>query len=166
MRHGGGFRFLAALFFIGFMGLFTLGVFGVGIAVGAGSSGTAFAGWGHGGAIGLLLTILVFLILLRTIGFVIFGHHRRAWARHACYHGGFDGDRFGPGGSGVGPGGSGPGGRHGRSFGPGGSGVGSGDWHRSEWREVGQAYFDDFHRRAHGTETPIPDAAPQSDQSK
>jgi hypothetical protein len=143
MRHGGGFRFLAALFFIGFMGLFTLGVFGVGIAVGAGSSGTAFAGWGHGGAIGLLLTILIFLILLRMIGFVIFGHHRH-WARHAYYHGGFDGDRFGPGGSGVGPGG----------------------WHRSEWREIGQAYFDDFHRRAHGTETPTPEAAPQSDQPK
>jgi hypothetical protein len=149
MRHGGGFRFLAALFFIGFMGLFTLGVFGVGIAVGAGSSGTAFAGWGHGSLIGLLLTILIFLILLRTIGFVIFGHHRQ-WARHAYYHGGFDGERFGHGRFG-------PGGRHGWGF-------GAGDWQKSEWREAGQTRFDDFHRRAHGTETPTPDAAPQGDQ--
>lgn len=51
MRHGGGFQFLAALFFIGLMGLFTLGAFGVGIAIGAGSGGTAFADWGHGSVI-------------------------------------------------------------------------------------------------------------------
>jgi hypothetical protein len=148
MRHGGGFRFLAALFFIGFLGLFTLGAFAVGVAVGAGSSGTAFAGWGHGwghgSLIGLLLTILIFLILLRMIGFVIFGHHRRAWARHAHFHGDFEGDRFGPGRP----------------------GFGHGDWHRSDWREAGQPYFDEFHRRAHGTEAPASGAAPESNQPK
>ncbi|HEX7492453.1 MAG TPA: hypothetical protein VF337_12200 [Candidatus Limnocylindrales bacterium] len=167
MRQGGGFRFLAALFFIGFMGLFTLGAFGVGVAVGAGSNGTAFAGWGpgwgHGSVIGLMLTILVFLVLLRMIGFAIFGHHHRAWARHAYFPGGYVDDRFGPGG--FGPGGFGPGG-----FGPGGSGrdpgFGPGGWHRSEWREAGQTYFDEFHRRAHGTEAPSQDAAPPSDQPK
>jgi hypothetical protein len=159
MRHGGGFRFLAALFFIGFMGLFTLGAFGIGLAVGAGSTGAAFTGWGpgwgHGSLIGLLLTILIFLILLRMIGFVIFGHHRRSWARHAYFHGGFDGDRFGPGG--FGPGGP---------VGPGGPGFGRGPWHRSDWREAGQPYFDEFHRRAHGTETPAPSAAPENIQTK
>jgi hypothetical protein len=160
MRHGGGFRFLAALFFMGFVGLFTLGAFAVGVAVGAGSTGAAFTGWGpgwgHGSLIGLLLTILIFLILLRMIGFVIFGHHRRPWARHGYFHGGFDRDRFGPGG-----------------FGPGGSGdpdFGRGGWHRGDWREAGQPYFDEFHRRAHGTETPgpgtIPGAAPENDQPR
>jgi hypothetical protein len=151
MRHGGGFRFLAALLFIGFMGLFTLGAFGVGLAIGAGSSGAAFTGWGHGGAIGLLLTILIFLILLRMIGFMIFGHHRH-WARRAYFQGGFDGGPFGPG-------------EFGPSFGRRVRGD-HGGWHRGGWREASQAYFDEFHNRAHNPQSPAPGAAPQGDQPK
>jgi hypothetical protein len=52
------------------------------------------------------------------------------WPHNGYWHG--EGDA-GPGfGSGSGPG-----------YGPGG-------WHGSEWRQAGQAAFDEFHRQAHG----------------
>ena len=138
MRYGGGFRFLAALLLLGVIGLLTAGAYGAGYAAGSGS-GTAASPWAYGGAfgagnvIGFFVTILVLLIVFRLIMIAIFGGHRRAWAHHGYWRGEGDADRFGPG---YGPG-----------FGPGG-------WHRSEWREAGQAAFDDFHRRAHGTEPP------------
>jgi hypothetical protein len=147
MRYGGGFRFLAALLLLVFIGLITAGAYGVGFAAGSTTGATTVPAWAYGGAfgaghvIGFLVTILVLIIILRLIGLALFGHHRRAWARHGYWRGEGYPDRFGPGaGPGAGPD-AGPGGWH-------------GGWHRSEWREVGQAAFDDFHRRAHGTEPP------------
>jgi uncharacterized membrane protein len=131
MRYGGGFRVLAALLLLGFIGLITAGAYGAGYAAGS-ASGTTVPAWAYGGAfgaghvIGFLVTILVLIIVVRLILAVMFGHHHR----------GHD-DRFGPG---AGPGDW--------------SGRGPGGWHRSEWREVGQAAFDDFHSRAHGTPPP------------
>ena len=139
MRDGGGFRVLAALLLLGFIGLITAGAFGAGFAAGS-ASGPGYApAWVYGGAfgaghvIGFLVTIFVLIILFRLIAMAIFGHRHRAWRHHGYWRGEGDADRFG---SGYGPG-----------FGPGG-------WHRSEWRDAGQAAFDDFHRRAHGTEQP------------
>ena len=138
MRYGGGFRFLAALLLLGVIGLLTAGAYGAGYAAGSGS-GTAASPWAYGGAcgagnvIGFFVTILVLIIVFRLIMVAMFGGHRRAWARHGYWHGEGDADRFGPG--------------HGPGFGPGG-------WHRSEWREAGQAAFDDFHRRSHGSAPP------------
>ena len=135
MRHEGGFRFLAALAVLGLIGIFAVGAFGAGFAAGSASDATANPVWVHDGAfwgghiIGFLVTILLVLILFRLIVLAIFGHHRRSWAHGRHWHDWSDADRFGP-------------------------GPGQGSWHRSEWREAGQAYFDEFHRRAHGTEPP------------
>jgi hypothetical protein len=142
MRYGGGFRFLAALLLLGVIGLLTAGAYGAGYTAGSGS-GTAASAWAYGGAfgaghvIGFFVTILVLIIVFRLIMIAIFGGHRRAWARHGYWHGEGDADQFGPG------------------FGHGHPGHGPGGWHRSEWREAGQAAFDDFHRRSHGTEPPF-----------
>jgi hypothetical protein len=135
MRHGGGFRALAALLLLGFIGLITAGAYGVGYAAGSGSNTVNGSAWAYGGAfgaghvIGFFVTILVLIILFRLIMVAVFGGHRRAWAHHGYWRGGPNDDRSGPG------------------YGPGG-------WHRSEWREAGQAAFDDFHSRAHGNEPP------------
>jgi hypothetical protein len=143
MRYGGGFRVLAALLLLGFLALITAGAFGAGFAAGSASGTTSAPAWAYGGAfgvghvIGFFVTILVLLIVFRLIMIAIFGGHRRAWGHHGYWRNEGDADRFGPG---YGPG-----------FGPGG-------WHRSEWREAGQAAFDDFHRRAHGTEPSTPGA--------
>jgi hypothetical protein len=144
MRYGGGFRALAALLLLGFIGLIAAGAYGVGYAAGS-ASGTTVPAWATGGAfgaghvIGFLITILVLIIVIRLILAVMFGHHHRGWAHHGYWRSGYD-DRFGPGG--------GPGDWPGR---------GPGGWHRSEWREVGQAAFDDFHSRAHSTPPPAAD---------
>jgi uncharacterized membrane protein len=148
MRYGGGFRFLAALLLLGFIGLITAGAYGVGFAAGSTTGATTVPAWAYGGAFGaghvisFLVTILVLIIILRLIGLAVFGHHHRAWARHGYRRGEGYADRFGPG---TGPD-AGPGGWH-------------GGWHRSEWREVGQTAFDDFHRRSHNTEPPAGGAA-------
>jgi len=150
MRYGGGFRAVAALLLIGFIALVGAGAYGAGFAAGS-ASPTLVApspAWAYGGAfgvghvIGFLVTILVLIIMFRLIMVVLFGHRHRGWARHGYWHGEGDADRFGPGGSG-GPG----------SFGPGGPGPWGG-WHRSEWREAGQARFDEFHNRSHGYQPP------------
>ena len=139
MRYGGGFRALAALHLLGFIGLLTAGAYGAGYAAGSGSNAAGASAWAYGGAfgaghvIGFFVTILVLIVLLRLIMVAIFGGHHRAWARHGYWRDGPDADRSGPG------------------FGP---GFGPGGWHRSEWREAGQAAFDEFHRHAHGTEPP------------
>ena len=148
MRHRGGFRALAALLLIGLIALVGAGAYGAGFAAGS-ESPTVVApspAWAYGGAfgighvIGFLVTILVLIIMLRLILVVLFGHRHHGWARHGYWHG--EGEAFGPGGP------SGPGG-----FGPGSHGPSSG-WHRSEWREAGQARFDEFHNRSHGYQTP------------
>jgi uncharacterized membrane protein len=135
MRYEGGFRFLAALTLLGLIGILALGAFGAGFAAGS-ASGAGGTVWVHGGywpgqILGLLVTILVAVILFRLIAMVLFGHRHchRAWAHHRRWRDWDEADRFGP---------------------P----AGPGGWHRSEWREAGQAYFDELHRQAHGTEPP------------
>lgn len=146
MRHEGGFRFLAALAVLGLIGIFAVGAFGAGFAAGSTSDagGTVWVHGGHwpGQILGFLVTILLVVILFRLIAMALFGHRHchRAWAHGPRWRDWDDADRFGP------P--SGPGG-----------------WHRSEWREVGQAYFDDFHRRAHGAEPPAGGSAPTEGSS-
>ena len=158
MRYGGGFRVLAALLLLGFIGLITAGAYGFGFAAGSASTATAAPAWAYGGAfgagnvIGFLVTILILIVLFRLIALAFFGHHRRAWARHGYWgHGDWgadgDADRGEPGGWHGGPGsrpGSWPGG-----------------WHRSEWREVGQAAFNDFHSRAHSADAPATGEGPK-----
>lgn len=135
MRYGGGFRAMAALLLLGFITLIAAGAWGAGYAAGSASGTTSAPAWAYGGAfgaghvIGFLVTLLVLFIVFRLILVAVFGHRHRAWARHGYWHGEGDADRFGP------------------ASGPGG-------WHRSEWREAGQAAFDDLHRRAHGAEPP------------
>lgn len=157
MRHGGGFRFLAALMMLTFVGLFAFGAFGAGLLIGAAVDGPVAPAWGHGGFIGFLLLILFALILFCMIGSALFGHHHRGWAHHGYWRGGFDAERCG------------------RPMGPMGHmrhGTRPDDWQKSEWREVGQTWFDEFHRRSHGTETPtgsdapLSSDAPASDQPK
>jgi hypothetical protein len=148
MRYGGGFRALAALLLIGFIALVGAGAYGAGFAagqvsptVGAPSPAWAYGcAFGIGHVIGFLVTILVLVIMIRLIVVVLFGSHRHhGWARHGYWHGEGDADRFGPGGFGPG--------------GPGGPGPWGG-WHRSEWREAGQARFDELHNRSHGYPPP------------
>jgi hypothetical protein len=136
MRHGGGFRVLAALLLLGFIAVLTAGAYGAGFATGAASGSTGIPAWAYGGAlgaghvIGLLVTIIVLILLVRLIGLAFFGGHRRAWAHRGHWRTWADSDSAEPGGR------------------PGG-------WHRSEWREAGQAAFDEFHRRAHTAEPPM-----------
>ena len=136
MRYGSGFRVVAALVLLGVIGLLTAGAYGAGFSAGQSSGVTNVAPWAYGGAfgaghvIGFVVTILVLIILFRLIALVLFGHRHRAWGHHGYWHGEGDADR----GPGSGPG-SGPGG-----------------WHRSEWRQAGQAAFDEFHRQAHGND--------------
>jgi hypothetical protein len=153
MPYGGGFRALAALLLVGFIGLIALGAYGAGFAAGNGSPaftpgnppswayyGPGF-GFGVGHLVGFLVTILVFIIVVRLILAVVFGGHRHhGWARHGYWRG--EGDAFGTGRT------SDPG-----SFGPGGPGPWGG-WHRSDWREAGQARFDELHNRSHGYPPP------------
>jgi hypothetical protein len=140
MRNGGGFRPLAALLLIGFIGLIALGAYGAGFAAGNGPAftpanppswayyGPGF-GFGVGHLVGFLVTILIFIIIVRLILAVIFGGHRhRHWGPRGYWQGG-DPAQFGP---------SGP----------------YGGWHRGPWHEVGQSYFDEFHNRAHGNVPP------------
>ena len=135
MRYGGGFRFLAAVFTFMVVGIFAVTAFGAGFAVGAAQGSTTAPAWTYGGVIGLLITVFIVLILLRMITFALFGHHRRAWAHHGYAYGP---GQFGPG-----------------QFGPGRFGRGPHGWHHGEdWQAVGQAWFDDFHNRSHGTGTP------------
>jgi hypothetical protein len=156
MRYGGGFRFVAALFVMGVVAFFATGAFFTGFVVGAASNGAAASNWdshGIGSVIGVLLTILIFLVVLRIIGFALFGGHHRAWAHHGYWRGDFDAERCGPGG----PGGPGMGYMGHRGFGHGHHGrhgMGPGGWQKSEWRDAGQTWFDEFHRRSHGTDDP------------
>ena len=161
MRYGGGFRALAALLLLGFIGLVTAGAYGAGFAAGQGSGVTTIAPWAYGGAfgaghvIGFLVTIFVLIVIFRLFMVAAFGHRRRAWGRHGYWRGEGDAAGFGPGGRPGSPMGGpmgGPGGDR-PDFGPSG-------WHRSEWREVGQSYFDEFHRRAHGEVPPAPGSTP------
>jgi hypothetical protein len=135
MRHGGGFRILAALLLLGFTGVLTAGAYGAGFAAGTASGSTNVPAWAYGGAfgvghvIGLLVTIVVLILIVRLIGLAFFGGHRRAWAHRGDWRTWDDSGAVEPGSRPVG-------------------------WHRSEWREAGQAAFDEFHRRAHTTEPP------------
>ena len=145
MRQGSGFRVLAALILLGFIGLLTAGAYGLGFAAGSSSNATSIAPWAYGGAfgaghlIGFVVTILVLIILIRLIGLVLFGHHHRSWAHRGYWQADGDADRFGP-------------------------GTGPGGWHRSEWRQAGQAAFDEFHRRAHAGEPPATGGVPGGSQ--
>jgi hypothetical protein len=86
MRRGGGFRILAALLLLGFIGVLTAGAYGAGFAAGTASGSTNVPAWAYGGAfgaghvIGLLVTIVVLILIVRLIGLAFFGGHRRAWA--------------------------------------------------------------------------------------
>jgi hypothetical protein len=148
MRHGSGLRALAALVLLGVIGLITAGAYGAGFAAGQGSGTTSnLAPWAYGGAfgaghlVGFVLTILVLIMLFRLIAVVLFGGHRRAWGHHGYWHGDVDPSR-GPG------------------FGPSRQGFGPGGWHRSEWRQAGQAAFDEFHRQAHANQAATPGTTP------
>jgi len=143
MRYGGGFRALAALLLLGFIGLIAAGAYGAGFA--AGNTSPAFTpappAWAYGGAfgfghfVGFLVTILIFIIVVRLILAVIFGGHRRhgPWGHPGYWQGPGDPAQFG-------------------AYGP------RGGWHRGPWQEVGQPYFDEFHRRAHAEPTAAPPA--------
>jgi hypothetical protein len=152
---------LAALLLLGFIGLVTAGAYGAGFAAGQGSGVVTTPAWAYGGAfgaghlIGFLVTIFVLIVIFRLFMIAAFGHRRRAWGQHGYWRGEGDAAGFGPGGR--------PGGAMGSPMGaPGGDrpGFGPGEWHRSEWREVGQSYFDEFHRRAHGEVPPAPGSTP------
>jgi hypothetical protein len=152
---------LAALLLLGFIGLITAGAYGAGFATGRGSGIVTTPAWAYGGAfgaghvIGFLVTIFVLIVIFRLFMIAAFGHRRRAWTHHGYGRGEGDAAGFGPGGR--------PGGAMGSPMGgPGGDrpGFGADGWHRSEWREVGQSYFDEFHRRAHGEVPPAPGSTP------
>jgi hypothetical protein len=141
MRHGSGFRAVAALVLLGVIGLLTAGAYGAGFTAGQTSGTTSnLAPWAYGGAfgaghlVGFVVTIIVLIILFRLIAVVLFGGHHRAWGHHGYWRGDVDPNQ-GPG------------------FGPGG-------WHRSEWRQAGQAAFDEFHRQAHVNQAATPGATP------
>jgi hypothetical protein len=142
MRQGFGFRVLAALLLLGFIAFITAGAYAAGFAAGGGSTVTNVQPWAYGGAlgaghvVGFVVTIIVLIVMFRLIGLLLFGHRRRAWAHHGYW---------GPQATGE-PGATGPGEWH-------------GGWHRSNWREVGQARFDEYHRRAHDAQPPTTPAA-------
>ena len=143
MRQGGGFRVLAALLLLGVIAFITAGAYGAGYTAGQASGTTTNLGpWVYGGAfgavhiVGFIVTIIVLLVVFRLLALVFFGgHHRRYWGQPGYWRGDVDPSQ-GPG------------------FGPGGQGFGPGGWHRSEWRQAGQAAFDEFHRQAHTAEAP------------
>jgi hypothetical protein len=147
MRQGIGFRVLAALLLLGLVAFITAGAYGAGFAAGAGSTATNVPPWAYGGAfgagnvVGLVVTIIVLVIVLRVIGLVFFGYHRRGWAHHGYWQADGDPDRAG-------------------------AGDWHGGWHRSEWREAGQARFDELHRRAHGAEPPATGGSPTDAQPR
>jgi hypothetical protein len=134
MRQGGGFRVLAAFVLLGLFALITAGAYGAGFAAGSGSGTTNMAPWAYGGAfgvghvVGFVVTVIILIVMLRVLGLILFGHRHRAWGHHGYWRG--EGE---------------PG------FGP---GAGPGGWHRSEWRQAGQAAFDEFHRQAHANQPP------------
>jgi hypothetical protein len=147
MRHGAGFRVLAALLLLGFIAFITAGAYGTGFVAGTGSTATNVPPWAYGGAfgvghvIGLVVTILVLIVMFRVIGLILFGGRHRGWAHHGYWGPEGDADRGGPG-----------------------EWHGSPGWHRSEWREAGQARFDELHRRAHETEPPATGSSPTDTQ--
>jgi hypothetical protein len=140
------------------VGILAVAAFGAGFAVGAAQGSISAPAWTYGGVIGFLITIFIVLILFRMITFALFGHHRRAWGHHGYWRGDFGPGQFGPGQFGPG------------QFGPGQFthfGRGPRGWqHGEDWRQVGQAWFDDFHGRSHGSQTPAGGDAPTTDQSK
>jgi len=152
MRYGGGFRFLAALLLLGVIGLITAGAYGAGYAAGSATGAVPAPAWVYGGSfgaghvIGFLVTILVLILIFRLFVFAAFGHHHRAWGRHGYWHGDGDPATFPQGGPGGFPQG------------------GPGGWHRSEWRQAGQAAFDEFHRQAHNPQQPPTAGGPASGQ--
>ena len=135
MRHGVGFRFLAALVLMGVLAALTAGAYGAGYAAGAGSNATVspwvYGGFiGFGNVVGLIITILVLVMILRVMTFAFWGHHRGAWDRRPT-------GPMGPSGP-VGPDSAafaGPGFRHG--------------WHDSSWQSSRQDAFDEWHRHSH-----------------
>jgi hypothetical protein len=175
MRNGSGFRFMAALAMFILVGLFAIGAFGAGIAVGVASDTTSWTAgsWHAGQVVSFLITILVVIVLFRLILgiFFGFGYRRRMWGRRGYWHGYWHGRSdfsgygpvsapFGPGSAPFGPGSApfGPGSApFGQSqfgkgpFGPDAPHGGFGEWQRSDWRDAGQAAFNDFHNRAHST---------------
>jgi hypothetical protein len=81
MRHGGGFRFLAALVLVGVLAALTAGAYGAGYAAGAGSNATVspwvYGGFiGFGNVVGLIVTIFVLVMIFRVMTFAFWGHHR------------------------------------------------------------------------------------------
>ena len=143
MRQGGGFRALAALLLLGVIAFITAGAYGAGFAAGQSSGTTTNLGpWVYGGAfgvghvVGFIVTILVLVIMLRILAAGFFGGHRhRAWGHPGYWRGDGDPSQFGP-------------------------GAGLGGWHRSEWRQAGQAAFDEFHRQAHAGQAAAPGTTP------
>ncbi len=134
MRHGGGFRVLAALILVGVIAALTAGAYGAGYAAGSASGVTNVSPWVYGGAfgashvIGFIVTVLVLIVLFRVLVFGFVGHRHPWWGRHGYWS------------EAGNPGGSMPAG-------------GPGEWHRGEWRDAAQAAFDDYHKRAHSVST-------------
>ncbi|MGA3029704.1 MAG: hypothetical protein ABSE58_03055 [Candidatus Limnocylindrales bacterium] len=130
MRHGGGFRVLAALVLVGVIAALTAGAYGAGFAAGSTSGATNVSPWVYGGAfgaghvIGFFVTVLVLIVLFRVLVFAFVGHRHPWWGRRGYWRGGSEGTM--------------------PADGPGG-------WHRGEWRDAAQATFDDYHNRAHAT---------------
>jgi hypothetical protein len=123
MKHGGGFRFLAALLVVGVIAALTAGAYGAGYAAGAGTNASVspwvYGGFiGFGNVVGLIVTIFVLVTIFRVMSFAFWGHHRV----------GPDGGSF-----------AGPGFKHG--------------WHGSDWQSARQDAFDEWHRHSHERES-------------
>src|ERR1035437_8837644 len=135
MRHGGGFRFLAALVLVGVLAALTAGAYGAGYAAGAGSNATVspwvYGGFiGFGNVVGLIVTIFVLVMLFRVMSFASWGRGRGGWDRRPSGPMGPN-DPVGPDGAAF----VGPGFRRG--------------WHDSGWQSARRDAFDEWHRRSH-----------------
>lgn len=137
MRHGYGFRALAALITFGIVALLIAGAYGAGFSAGSGDG--PGAAWPHaayfwpGHILGFLFGLFVLLLVARLTVFALFGGHHRHW-HHAAWDGpeGF--------------------GHHSRPS--------HGDWHRGPWHEARCEAFDEWHRSAHSADSTPPPSSP------
>jgi hypothetical protein len=123
MRNGGGFRVLAAVLLIAFVGFITAGAYWAGYSAGSGPNAIPPAPWTHGGAFGaghlfgFLIALFVLFIVIRLIFGAFAGPRHHAWGGHGGW------SRFGP--------------------------CEPDEWQRSEWRQAGENTFDEWHRKSH-----------------
>jgi hypothetical protein len=138
MRHGGGFRVLAAFLLIGFIGLIAAGAFGAGYVAGSGPSAAPAAPWVRGGAFGaghlfgFLLALFVLFVVIRLMVVAFGGPRHHAWAARG---------RWGE----TGP-------------------CGPDDWHRGAWHRAGETAFDEWHRKSHERSGATPPDRPEQPQ--